>query len=158
MYDSFKVNALSLLPLKLPANALPKNEAIMPSHIDIPSSSYSGIPTPSLSATFPPMGFAGQLKTLEKRQQELVDIVGTMKQESEEKDAKIAYLASRVEALERVNETLDSRRREAVSQLLNLRTRHQEAASAFIMRTNDIQPEDLEGMLVAWGTTINTVM
>jgi hypothetical protein len=130
----------------------------MPSHIDIPTPSYSGIPTPSLSATFPPMGFAGQLKALEKHQQELTNVVGAMKQECEEKDAKIAYLTSRVEALERVNETLDSRRREAVSQLLNLRTRHAEAANAFIMRTNDIQPDDLEGMLIAWGTTINTVM
>lgn len=104
------------------------------------------------------MGFAGQIKVLEKRQQELADVISDIKKESEEKDTTIDTLATRVEVLERANKTLLSRRREAVSQLINLRTGHQEAANAFQLRTNDIQPEDLEGVLVAWGTTINTIM
>ncbi|KAF2690537.1 hypothetical protein K458DRAFT_282565, partial [Lentithecium fluviatile CBS 122367] len=105
-----------------------------------------------------PMGFAGQLKALERQHQDLIEIIDVLKSSLDSKDTKISELVARVDALERANQALNARRREAVAQLLNLRTRHQEAANAFVMRTSDIQEGDLEGVIVAWGTTINTVM
>lgn len=67
-------------------------------------------------------------------------------------------LLSRIEALENHNHHLTQRRKEAVAQLLNLRTLHQEASNAFAMRATDIQEDDLEGMLGVYGTSMTTVL
>lgn len=67
-------------------------------------------------------------------------------------------LLARITALEEQNANQAARRREAVSQLLNLRTHHQEAANAFQLRSQDVQPDDLEGMLSVYANSVTTVM
>ena len=107
------------------------------------------------------MGFAGQLRTLQEAQSEQSERITNLEQENTElktfKDS-MSNVLTRIEELEQHNAYLAARRREAVSQLTNLRTLHQEADNAFQMRTSDMQPEDLEGMLCMTGIMITTAM
>jgi hypothetical protein len=108
-----------------------------------------------------PMGFAGQLRALQETQREQAERIATLEQENTElktfKDNMSDVLARIVE-LEQYKAYLAARRREAVSQLNNLRTLNQEADNAFQMRTSDIQPDDLEGMLCMYGIMVTTAM
>jgi hypothetical protein len=108
-----------------------------------------------------PMGFAGQLRTLQEAQRDQAERIARLEQENAElkifKDSMSNVLA-RIEELEQYNAYLAARRREAVGQLNNLRTLNQEADNAFQMRTSDIQPEDLEGMLCVYGIMLTTAM
>ncbi|CAE7199938.1 hypothetical protein CFE70_007982 [Pyrenophora teres f. teres 0-1] len=108
-----------------------------------------------------PMGFGAQLRALQEAQREQTERIEMLERENAElkeyKDNAAAIL-DRVHALEQYNAYLASRRREVVGQLNNLRTLHQEADNAFQMRTVDIQPDDLEGMLGMYGTMVTTAM
>jgi hypothetical protein len=118
-------------------------------------------PPPAHAPMTVPMGFAGQLRALQEAQREQAERISNLEQENAElrtfKDSMGGVLAQ-IEELERHNAYLAARRREAVSQLNNLRTLHQEADNAFQMRTSDMQPEDLEGMVCMWGTMVTTAM
>ncbi|KAF1839396.1 hypothetical protein BDW02DRAFT_575487 [Decorospora gaudefroyi] len=108
-----------------------------------------------------PMGFAAQLRAAQETQRKQAERITNLEQENAMlksfKDS-INNTLARIEALEQQNAYLAARRREAVSQLHNLRTLHQEADNAFQMRTVDMQPDDLEGMLCAYGTMVSTAM
>jgi hypothetical protein len=108
-----------------------------------------------------PMGFAGQLRALQEAQREQAERISNLEQENAElktfRDSMSGVIA-RIEELEQHNAYLAARRREAVSQLNNLRTLHQEADNAFQMRTSDMQAEDLEGMLCMYGIMVTTAM
>ncbi|EDU42133.1 hypothetical protein PtrSN002B_011160 [Pyrenophora tritici-repentis] len=112
-----------------------------------------------------PMGFGAQLRALQDAQREQTERIEVLERENAElkeyKDQVNAILdrvQDRVHTLEQYSAYLASRRREVVSQLTNLRTLHQEADNAFQVRTADIQPDDLEGMLGSYGTMITTAM
>jgi hypothetical protein len=96
------------------------------------------------------MGFATQLSVLESRQQELVNVV-------KEQEQVIQKLNRRIEELENVNEVANGYRREVVNGFRLLLPVHTEASSAFQQRVSSIQDEDVEGMLIAWGTMMSTV-
>jgi len=87
-------------------------------------------------------------------------IAGLERENAELKGLKsnIIDILDRVQALERHNTYLAARRRELVAQLNNLRTLHQEADNLFQMRTVDIQPDDVEGMLGMYVTMVATAM
>lgn len=61
----------------------------------------------------------------------------------------------RVAALESANAALSSRRREVVTQFTQLQSLHQEAANAFQIRSQDVGPEDIEGILGVWAGSVN---
>ncbi|KAF2129391.1 hypothetical protein P153DRAFT_375874 [Dothidotthia symphoricarpi CBS 119687] len=106
-----------------------------------------------------PMGFAAQIKVLQETQREQAERIAFLEQENAElKASEDQNLVARIDALERHNVHLTARRKEAVAQLLNLRTLHQEANNAFHLRSIDIQPDDLEGVLVVYGTSITSVV
>ncbi|KAF1841242.1 uncharacterized protein K460DRAFT_359755 [Cucurbitaria berberidis CBS 394.84] len=108
-----------------------------------------------------PMGFAAQIKALQESQRDQAERLSALEHDNASLQAfkdKTQALVARIEALEQHNAHLNARRKEAVSQLLNLRSLHQEADNAFQVRTLDIQPDDLEGMLCIYGTSITTVM
>ena len=108
-----------------------------------------------------PMGFAAQLRAVQEAQQEQADRIAKLEQENADlKDFRDSVLAitDRVLALEQREAYRAARRREAVGQLGNMRTLHQEADNGFLLRTTDMQQDDLEGMLGAYGTMLTTVM
>ncbi|CAG5163510.1 uncharacterized protein ALTATR162_LOCUS6488 [Alternaria atra] len=108
-----------------------------------------------------PMGFAGQLQAVKEVQQEQVERIAKLEQENADlKDFKLSVIdiADRIQALEQHKAYIAARRREAVGQLLNMRTLHQEADNAFQLRTSDMQPDDLEGILGVYGTMLTTTM
>ncbi|KAJ4403275.1 hypothetical protein N0V91_006678 [Didymella pomorum] len=108
-----------------------------------------------------PMGFGAQIKALQEAQREQADRITALEREnaalkvSQQPSPK---LLARIEALEAHNVHLTVRRKEAVAQLLNLRTLHQESANAFLVRAADIESDDLEGMLGVYGTSMTTVV
>lgn len=107
------------------------------------------------------MGFGAQIKALQEAQRSQADRIAMLERENTLLKASRAHspdLLLRIEALEQHNAHLTARRKEAVAQLLNLRTLHQEANNAFAVRTTDIQPDDLEAMLAAYGTSMTTVL
>jgi hypothetical protein len=107
------------------------------------------------------MGFAGQLRVIQDTQRAQEDRITALEKENAELKASQAEtqgLIARVTAVEEYNADLAARRREAVSQLLNLRTLHQEASNAFILRSQDIQPDDFEGMVRVYASSVMTVM
>lgn len=67
-------------------------------------------------------------------------------------------LINRIKALEQRNVHLTARRREAVDHLRTLRTLNQEAGNAFDIRTRDIQPDDLEGIICVHGIAMMSVL
>ncbi|KAI4645707.1 hypothetical protein J4E93_005285 [Alternaria ventricosa] len=108
-----------------------------------------------------PMGFAAQLRAVQEAQQEQAERIAKLEQENadlKDFEKKIIDLAARVQALEEREAYRASRRTEAVSQLSNMRTLHQEADNGFQQRTADMQPDDLEGMLGAYGIMLTTAM
>lgn len=122
-----------------------------------------------------PMGFAAQIRALQIAQREQAVRLATLEQEnaylrainatSKQENADLKAfkesarnLVDRVNALEEHNTHMAARRRECVTQLLSLRTLHQEASNAFDLRAQDIQPEYLEGTLTAYTTSITSVV
>ncbi|CAO2654587.1 Nn.00g113200.m01.CDS01 [Neocucurbitaria sp. VM-36] len=118
-------------------------------------------PSPPLAPMAVPMGFAVQIKALQDAQREQAERIAALEHENTTLLAAIDStqdLRARIAALEQHNAVLKGRRKEAVAQLLNLRTLHQEASNAFQLRTLDVQDDDLEGMLCVYGTSVTTVM
>ncbi|KAI4618184.1 uncharacterized protein J4E87_007852 [Alternaria ethzedia] len=108
-----------------------------------------------------PLGFAAQLRAVQEAQREQADRIAKLEQENADlKDFKerIIDIADRVQALEQREAYRAARRREAVGLLSNMRTLHQEADNGFQQRTADMQPDDLEGMLGAYGIMLTTAM
>jgi hypothetical protein len=108
-----------------------------------------------------PMGFAAQLRAVQEAQQEQADRIAKLEQENADlKDFRdsVVAITDRVLALEQREAYRAARRREAVGQLGNMRTLHQEADNGFLLRTTDMQQDDLEGMLGAYGTMLTTAM
>ena len=68
---------------------------------------------------------------------------------------KIDELTKRVATLERENDELRTQRRTAVTGIKNSRITHQDTATAFHTRTANLDDDDLEGALVAWGIAVN---
>ena len=107
------------------------------------------------------MGFGAQIKALQETQRTQASRIAALERENASLKASRApppSLLARIESLEQHNAHLTARRKEAVAQLLNLRTLHQEANNAFLVRASDIEPDDLEGMLGAYGTSMTTVV
>jgi hypothetical protein len=117
-----------------------------------------------MSSNFPQPSPAGAnpttdpVKSFEEQLLDLTNGLREVKIDADNKSILIQELTSRIATLEREKAVLGAGRREAVSHLLNLRTRHLEASNAFIFRTADVREDDLEGVLVAWGTSMTTVM
>lgn len=134
---------------------------MFPSRLITPAIPFEVTPSP-IPFQLAPLAQVQQLKAqtlnLEKDMVAVMEVVKEMKQENEEKDAKIAELMDRVEILRLNSERSDSRRRAAVTQLSTMRTRHQQASATFEMRCREIESEDLENMLVAWGNSITTAV
>jgi hypothetical protein len=108
-----------------------------------------------------PMGFGAQIKALQEAQREQADRITALERENavlKGSQQLSPDLLARIEALEAHNAHLTARRKEAVAQLLNLRTLHQESANAFLVRAADIESDDLEGMLGVYGTSMTTVV
>ncbi|KAF2032450.1 hypothetical protein EK21DRAFT_60733 [Setomelanomma holmii] len=115
----------------------------------------------SRSAIIVPMGYATQMRAMQDHQCKQEDRIAALEKENAElKSFKENHkdMADRVHALEQHDRNLAARRRECVSQLLNLRTMNQEASNAFDLRAQDIQPDDLEGVLMAYATSITSVL
>lgn len=102
--------------------------------------------------------FAAQLAQLKQLQEQQSELLKELMQKAEEQDNIITEYKERTARLERAAEVSEARRREAVSHLLNLRTAHQEASNAFDLRTRDMQADDFESAIIAWGTMVGTVM
>ncbi|KAI4941321.1 hypothetical protein J4E91_010766 [Alternaria rosae] len=105
-----------------------------------------------------PLSFAAQFRAV---QQEQAERIARLEQENADlKDFKerIVNIADRTQALEQREAYRAARRREAVGQLGNMRTLHQEADNGFQLRTADMQPDDLEGMLCAYSIMLTTAM
>jgi hypothetical protein len=98
-----------------------------------------------------PIGFAGQLKAIEHTQNVQQARMLALEQEVER-------LTARVITLEEHQANINARRRETVSQLLTIRPNHLEAGNAYLLRSQDIQPDDLESMLLIHATSMTTVM
>jgi hypothetical protein len=119
------------------------------------------IPNPGHSQMMVPMGFAAQLRAVQEIQQEQAERISRLEQENADLrnfERSVIDVADRVRALEQHKAYIAARRREAVGQLLNMRTLHQEADNAFQLRTSDMQPDDLEGILGVYGTMLTTTM
>ncbi|KAF5847435.1 hypothetical protein GGP41_000166 [Bipolaris sorokiniana] len=101
-------------------------------------------PRPSSIPITIPLGFAAQLRILQQTQRDDSLRISALESENSSLKTLTATLTSHIEALEAHNAYLVSRRRELVSQLINLRTLNQEADNMFQMRSVDIQGEDLE--------------
>jgi hypothetical protein len=120
-------------------------------------------PPPNLGPiTTMPMGFGAQLKIIQDNQHRQEQRITELEHENAQLRASQTKsqeeMLARITALEEQDANHAARRREAVSQLLNLRTHHQEAANAFQLRSQDIQPDDLEGMLSVYANSVTTVM
>ncbi|KAF2829565.1 hypothetical protein CC86DRAFT_392625 [Ophiobolus disseminans] len=116
-------------------------------------------PTPTRIAV--PMGFSGQLKALQDAQNEQADRIAVLESENAELKASqsnIQELLARVDALEQQNLHLAARRRECVNHLLTLRPLHQAAANTMHLRTQDVQPDDLEGVLAVYSSSVTTTL
>ncbi|KAF1362711.1 hypothetical protein EJ07DRAFT_106424 [Lizonia empirigonia] len=122
----------------------------------------SGPTPPPISAPLTiPMGFGAQIKALQEAQRSQAERIAYLERENallKATSPQHSSLAARISALEAHNAHLTARRKEAVAQLLNLRTLHQEASNAFLVRASDIEADDLEGMLGVYGTSMTTVL
>jgi hypothetical protein len=119
-------------------------------------------PPPAPNNPLPiPLGFGAQIKALQETQHHQALRIATLEQENtllKTTSPSLSSLLARIEALEQQNAHLVARRKEAVTQLLNLRTLHQEANNAFAVRAVDIEADDLEGVLGLYGTSMTTVL
>jgi hypothetical protein len=104
------------------------------------------------------MGFAGQLKAIQAAQRTQEDRISTLEKENTELKAFQQSLLARLTIIEQENAILSTGRRNAVSQLLNLRTLHQEADNTFHQRSQDMQPDDLERMIGVYANSVTTVL
>lgn len=107
------------------------------------------------------MGFGAQIKALQETQLAQASRITSLELENATLKAltqRLSDLLARIELLEQQNAHLTTRRKEAVTQLMNMRTLHQEASNAFLVRASDIEPDDLEGMLGVYGTSVTTVL
>lgn len=124
------------------------------------------MPGPTLPPPLPntlaiPMGFGAQIRALQECQHAQNLRISTLERENTELKAckpPPRHLLARIDALEAYNAHLVARRKEAVAQLLALRTLHQESANAFLVRAADVECDDLEGMLGVYGTAMTTVL
>ncbi|KAJ4985828.1 hypothetical protein SVAN01_08626 [Stagonosporopsis vannaccii] len=122
--------------------------------------------TPTTTTTHAlPLGFCTQLKALQETQLQLTQRITALERENAALKAgqrpplpTLHSLDSRISALESHTRHLALRRREAVSTLLNLRSLNLDAANAFQLRAEDIQDDDLEGMLGVWAMSVMTVV
>jgi hypothetical protein len=130
--------------------------------IDSSTSAMDAPNPPTIHPPFTvPMGFAAQIRALQDVQREQADRIACLEKENMELkafQASTQELLARIDALEQHNMHLTTRRRECVGQLLNLRTHHQDASNAFLLRSQDIQPDDLEGILSAYATSMTMVV
>ncbi|KAF1955807.1 hypothetical protein CC80DRAFT_473697 [Byssothecium circinans] len=139
---------------------------MFPAPINIPPRGTSAAPSePQPSPGFQPTGFAGRLKQLEDRQEQNAALISSLVLLYRSKDAQydelndqIKGLRSEIQALRDYMATLQARRLQAVSGLQHLRVLHIEADTAFEQRMQDIPMDDFEGMTLAWGTMVNTVL
>ncbi|KAF1919526.1 hypothetical protein BDU57DRAFT_491949 [Ampelomyces quisqualis] len=102
-----------------------------------------------------PLGFAAQLRALSDHQSRLESRITSLEHENWSLKSN---LSARIAALEARNAHLSSRRRKTVAQFLNLQSLHQDAGNAFHLRSQDIQEEDLEGILDVWAGSVNMVL
>jgi hypothetical protein len=119
------------------------------------------VATPVKATIQVPMGYATQMRVVQDLQSKQQDRIAELEQEMAElKSLKESHqvLVDRIDALEQRDRNQTVRRRECVGQLLNLRTMNQEASNAYDLRAQDIQPEDLEGVLMAYATSITSVL
>ncbi|KAI4658326.1 uncharacterized protein J4E79_007308 [Alternaria viburni] len=126
-----------------------------------PARDSAQTPSQGCAQMIVPLGFAAQLRAVQEAQQEQAERIAKLEQENADlKDFKerIIDIADRVQALEQREAYRAARRREAVGLLSNMRTLHQEADNGFQQRTVDMQPDDLEGMLGAYGIMLTTAM
>ncbi|KAF9694426.1 hypothetical protein EKO04_007285 [Ascochyta lentis] len=108
-----------------------------------------------------PMGFSAQIKALQENQRTQAARISALEHENALLKATHrtpTNLPTRLQTLEHQTAHLTARRKETVAQLLNLRTLHQEASNAFLVRASDIEEDDLEGMLAVYATSITTVL
>jgi hypothetical protein len=108
-----------------------------------------------------PLGFSGQLRALQDTQKEQADRIAELECENAElksSQPNIQDLLARLDALEQHNLRLNANRRGCVSQLLNLRPLHHDAGNAFQLRSQDIEPDDLEGMLPVFANSLTTAV
>lgn len=108
-----------------------------------------------------PMGFASQIRALQEAQRAQDDRIACLEKENMELkafQASTQNLLARIATLEQHNMRLATRRRECVGQFRDLRTHHQDASNAFLLRAQDIQPDDLESMLAAYASSMTTVV
>lgn len=146
---SSPTKSIASQPIRFPS---PEKRFLSPGkRLDI-CAAMNNASTPPLTPTqiVIPMGFSGQLKALQETQKEQAERIVALERENAELKASqmtIRDLLARIDALEQYNFQLAARRRECVSQLLTCRPLHQDAANAFHVRSQDIQPEDLESML-----------
>ncbi|KAJ4355346.1 hypothetical protein N0V95_003021 [Ascochyta clinopodiicola] len=107
------------------------------------------------------MGFGAQIKALQETQRHQAARITALEQENALLKAthpSPSTLHARVQALEQQATHQTIRRKETVTQLLSLRTLHQEASNAFQVRASDIESDDLEGMLGVHATSITTIL
>jgi hypothetical protein len=119
------------------------------------------LPTPAPSPTEPTPDLATRLQALEGVYNTQEARIATLEHENAALKAaqtKAADLFAQITTMEQYNANVAARRREAVSQLLNHRTLHQAASNAFQLRSQDIQPDDLEGVLVAYANSVSAVL
>jgi hypothetical protein len=119
------------------------------------------IPTPAPSPTHLPSDLATRLQALEETQHKQEARITMLEHENAElktNESKVAELLAHITTMEQFIANMAARRREAVSQLLNHRTLHQAASNAFQLRSQDIQPDDLEGVLVAYANSVSAVL
>ncbi|KAF1924282.1 uncharacterized protein M421DRAFT_424920 [Didymella exigua CBS 183.55] len=110
-----------------------------------------------------PMGFSAQIRLLRETQLSQAHRISALEHENSLLKASLSHSCSsetqaRISALEAHNTYLLARRTEAVTQLLNLRTLHQESANAFLVRAGDVGEDDFEGMLGVWATSVTTLL
>jgi hypothetical protein len=122
------------------------------------STANAPTPPPAPASIAVPMGFAGQLKALHAAQLTHEARISALEKENTELKASHQDLLARVTIIEQENAALAAARRETVSQLLNLRTLHQEADNTFHQRSQDIQPDDLERMIGVYANAVTTVL
>ncbi|KAJ4301799.1 hypothetical protein N0V90_003893 [Kalmusia sp. IMI 367209] len=93
-----------------------------------------------------------------KWQREIHEAVSELKHQLENKNEKVDELSKRVATLERESDWLRAQRNSAVTELLTIKSYHQEAATELAARTSELREDDLEGALAAWATAVNKAM
>jgi hypothetical protein len=118
-------------------------------------------PTPALNPAEPTPDFMTRLQALERvqcRQEARITMLEHENAALKASQPDVAALLAHITTMEQYVANMFACRREAVSQLLNHRALHQAASNAFQLRCQDVQPDDLEGVLVAWANSVSAVL